>query len=530
MPHTSAPAVCCHTSHVSFFSMPKVKTTTAETTTVTVRPPIIVVMGHIDHGKSTLLDYIRKTNVTEKETGGITQHISAYEVLHKTEKGEKKRITFLDTPGHEAFQKMRFRGAEIADIAILVVSAEDGVKAQTLEALACITKSGIPYIVAITKIDKTSSNIERTKQTLIEHGVYLEGLGGQIPYVPLSAKLGDGVSDLLDMMLLIAELEELSGTPQKLAEGVVIESNLDPQKGISAALIIKDGSIKKGMFIASDSSVAPVRIMEDFMGKALSEATFSSPIRIVGWNIMPQAGAPFRTFLTRRDAEQAASETVNRVATKSPASIPPAEGEAEKAIIPIILKADVLGSLDAILHELEKLNTDRAVLKVIQKSVGSISESDVKAASSIAGTLVIGFNTKVDNPARDFAERMGVEVKVFDIIYKLSEWLAEVVATRTPKIETEEVTGRAKILKSFSRVKDKQILGARVETGSLKLKASVRIIRRDVEVGRGTVVSLEQNKVAVSKIDQGNEFGAQIQSKIELLPGDYIEMVMRGSI
>lgn len=493
------------------------------------RPPIIVVMGHIDHGKSTLLDYIRKTNVVEKEAGGITQHLSAYEVVHKNDKGDEKRITFLDTPGHEAFQKMRFRGAEIADIAILVVSAEDGVKAQTLEALQCVQKSGIPFIVAINKIDKPHANIERTKQTLIEAGIYLEGLGGDIPYVPISAKHGDGVPELLDMMLLVAELQELQGNPEKLAEGVVIESNLDAKKGISATLVIRDGSLQKGMFLASGSAVAPVRIMEDFMGKPLAAATFARPIRIVGWSSIPQAGAAFGTFTSKKDAEQAAAaESAN--AKETVAQTVAEEASGERAIIPVILKADVLGSLDAIEHELLKVNTDRARIKIIQKNVGSISENDVKVASGVEGTLVIGFNTKIDSPARDFADRTGVHVQIFDIIYKLSEWLTEVVAVRTPKIETEEVTARAKILKSFSRVKDKQVIGARVESGTIKLKSPVRIIRRDVEVGRGQIVSLQQNKAPAQKVEGGYEFGAQIQSKIELMPGDYLEMVVRTTI
>ena len=490
----------------------------------TERPPIVVVMGHIDHGKSTLLDSIRKSNVVAGEAGGITQHISAYEVTHQNEKGEEKRITFLDTPGHEAFQKMRFRGAEIADIAILVVSAEEGVKAQTLEALECITKSAIPFIVAINKIDRPNANIERTKQSLVEHGVYLEGMGGQVPSVAISAKQGDGIPELLDMMLLVAELEDLKGNPNKLAEGVIIESHLDSKKGISATVIIRDGTLRKGMFIASGGSVAPVRIMEDFTGKPIQEATFSSPVRIVGWSAVPFVGAPFGSFENKRDAEQAASETAPASTTAGNTGM---EAEVEGVLsLPIILKADVLGSLDALEHEFQKLTTDRVKLRVIQKNVGAISENDIKVASGIEGTLVLGFNTKIDGPARDLAERAGVEVQTFDIIYKLSEWLAEIVAARTPKVQTEEVTGRAKILKSFSRVKDKQVIGARAEQGTLVLKGQVRIIRREVEIGRGTIVSLQQSKTTVQKIDAGNEFGAQIQSKIELVPGDYLETVV----
>lgn len=504
---------------------PKAKTTTTKAEAPPARPPIIVVMGHIDHGKSTLLDHIRKSNVVEGEAGGITQHISAYEVVHNNDKGQEKRITFLDTPGHAAFQKMRFRGAEIADIAVLVVSAEDGVKAQTLEALECIKKSAIPFIVAINKIDKPNANIERTKQTLLEHNVYLEGLGGDVPWVPISAKQGDGIPELLDMMLLVAELEELTGSPEKLAEGVVIESNMDAKKGISATLIIRDGSLKKGMFVASGTSVTPIRIIEDFTGKQITEATFSSPISVLGWSALPKAGAAFATFTNKKDAEQVATRNTE---VGTPARLGTVEKD-EKFTIPIIVKADVIGSLDALEHEMNKLTTERARLRLIQQNVGAISENDIKVASGIEGTLVVGFNTKMDGAARDLAERTGVEVRMFDIIYKLSEWLAEVLEERTPKVAAEEVTGSAKILKCFSVVKDKQVVGARVEAGTMHLKASVRIKRRDTEIGRGTIVSLQQNKADVKKVEQGLEFGAQIQSKIDLAPGDYLETVIMTS-
>lgn len=506
--------------------MSKLKTTTATSGNIS-RPPIVVVMGHIDHGKSTLLDYIRKSNVVEKEAGGITQHISAYEVTHKNDKGEEKRITFLDTPGHEAFQKMRFRGAEIADIAILVVSAEDGVKAQTLEAIECINKSAIPFIVAINKIDKPNADVERTKLALLEHGVYLEGMGGQISFIPISAKQGTGIPELLDMMLLQAELEELTGNTEKLAEGVIIESNLDPKKGISATLIIRDGSIEKGMFVAAGSAVAPVRIMEDFKGAQIEKSTFSSPIRIVGWSSIPAAGAAFGTFATKKDAEQVAAlatPTTRGTIVQTIAD----ETAAGKTVIPVILKADVIGSLDAIEHELEKLGTEQVRLRVIQKNVGSISENDVKVASGVEGTLVVGFNAKIDSPARDLAERTRVEIQTFDIIYKLSEWLAEIVAARAPKVETEEVIGRAKVLKYFSSVKDKHVLGARMESGTLKNKSAVRIIRKEIEVSRGHITSLQQNKIAEGKVEQG-EFGAQIQSKIEPMPGDYLEAIAHST-
>ena len=275
-------------------------TTTNKQPNIIERPPVICIMGHIDHGKSTLLDYIRKTTVAEKEAGGITQRISAYEVVHKNKIGKGNKITFLDTPGHEAFCAIRERGVDVADIAVLVVSAEDGVKKQTIEALKCIKDSGIPYIVAINKIDKPGADVEKTKQNLAENEIYIEGYGGTVPWVPISAKTGEGVSELLDMMLLVAEMGELKGDMNKYAEGVVIEANLDSHQGISGTLIIKDGALRTGMHIASGGSIASTRFIEDFAGRKIIEAGFSSPIKVVGFNGLPAVGSTFKSFGTKK--------------------------------------------------------------------------------------------------------------------------------------------------------------------------------------------------------------------------------------
>lgn len=477
------------------------------------RSPVIVVMGHIDHGKSALLDYVRKTNVVENEHGGITQHISAYELTHKD-----RRITFLDTPGHEAFKKMRSRGAEVADIAILVVSAEEGVKAQTLEALKCIRESKTPFIVAINKIDKPGANVEKIKQNLLENEIYLEGLGGDVPFVPVSAKTGEGIPELLDMMLLVADLEELSGDASKNAEGIVIESNLDQQKGISASLIIKDGTLKSGMFVVAGDAMSPVRIMEDFLGKTIKQASFSSPIRIVGFNKVPQVGAKFSTYEKKKDAEKATANNTDNIENASPRL------ESDKNLIelPIVLVADVLGTLDAIEHEFEKLKNDSVKIRVIKKGVGRISEDDIKTASGKEGTLVIGFNTKIDGPAQSLANRLSIEIKTFDIIYKIAEYLEEVVKERTPKVEVEEKTGEAKILRIFSKTKDKQVLGGKILDGEITLKGNINILRRGENIGKGVVVNLQQNKVNVKQVSEG-EFGAQIQTKTEISEGDTFE-------
>lgn len=493
------------------------------------RPPIVVIMGHIDHGKSSLLDYIRKSNVVAGEAGGITQHLSAYEVEHQVERKPKdliasNRITFLDTPGHEAFSKMRARGAGVADIAVLVVSAEDGVKEQTKEALKSIKEAGIPYIVAINKIDKPNANIERTKQNLAENEIYLEGFGGDVPFVPISAKLGTGVPELLDMMLLVAEMENLTGDMSLPAEGVVVESNIDTKRGTSATLIITNGTLKKGMFILAEESMSPVRAIENFLGKQVSEATFSSPIQITGFDSVPSVGSTFRAYTNKKDAERVQLE-LREAKSKEPVkalirTIPLAE---DALVVPIVLKSDVAGTLEAIEKELSKIERERVVIKIIAKGVGTIGENDAKLAAGSTNAIILGFHTKVERGAEDIAERFGITIKTFDIIYKLSEWLNEELDNRTPKIMGEEVVGTAKILKTFSATKHKQVIGGKVTSGALEVGAQVKIMRREVEIGRGKIEGLQAQKLAAKKVEEGNECGMMIDAKIEIAGGDILE-------
>lgn len=483
------------------------------------RPPVIAIVGHVDHGKSTLLDYIRKTNVVAGEAGGITQLLSAYEVIRKNDKGAEKRITFLDTPGHEAFSGMRGRGVEAADIAVLLVSAEDGVKAQTLEALESIKAAGAPFIVAINKIDKPAANPEKVKADLAEREVYVEGFGGNVPCVLISAKTGAGVPELLDMLLLVAELEELKGDRGKPAEGLVIESHLDQKRGLTATLLIKDGSLRKGAFVVSGDAIAPARRIEDFSGQSVEEATFSSPVTIAGFNKLPGIGACFETFSTKKEAEAAAELLVKDRTVSDEAAL--SEG---MVLVPIIIKADVAGQLEALEKELSKLKPEGVIPKIAQKGVGAVSESDVKLADSLKGAVVVAFGVKVDKTAADLAERLGVRINSFDVIYKLTEWLAQELAGRKIKVAVEETSGTAKVLKCFSRVKDKQIVGGRVQTGSIVSGGKVKIIRRDFELGRGEIMELQQHKSKVGEVPEGNEFGVMIESKTEIAPGDEIEV------
>lgn len=486
-------------------------------THITERPPIVVIMGHIDHGKSTLLDYIRSTNIVATEAGGITQHISAYEAVHKNTDGKERKITFLDTPGHEAFKGMRSRGARVADIAVLVVSAEDGVKAQTIEAYKSIIEAKVPYIVAINKIDKPNANVEKTKQTLAEAEIYVEGYGGDIPWVAISAKSGQGIPELLDVMILLAEINELKGDESKPAEGVIIESKMDPKKGIIATLVVTDGTLKKGMFVVAEGTMNPVRTIENFLGKPIESATFSSPIRLTGWTGVPNVGARFTSYEKKKDAEGAVANAITHKKAVTKDSLP-----VDGVLFPIILRTDVAGSLEALEHEIGKLKHDRVILKIIQKGVGAINESDIKLAFGANKPAVIAFHTKADTNAIDLAARNNVEIQKFDIIYKLTEWLEEEIKKRAPHIEMVEKLGEFKIIRYFSQQKELQVIGGAVLSGKIQHGARFKILRRDVEIGEGKIVELQSQKVKVQEVPEGNECGLQVESKITLAERDVL--------
>lgn len=490
------------------------KKTKASTNTLTKRPPIVVVMGHIDHGKSTLLDYIRSSNNTAKEAGGITQHLSAYVVKHKTKDGADESITFLDTPGHEAFQKMRLRGADVADVAILVVSAEDGVKPQTLEALESIKQANIPYIVAINKIDKPSADIPRVQASLIENEIYIEGMGGDIPWIGISAKTGEGISDLLDLVILAADLIELNGDTSAPATGQVLEGKVDPKRGNTATLLIKNGTLKSGMFVVAGNCFAPVRIMEDYLGKTIKEASLSTPVGIVGFSGIPPAGSPFYTVKSKKEAEAALAQIIK------PAVV--AQVRSSLPTVPILIKAGALGAIEAIEHELSKFSSERINVRVIDTGVGDITASDVQNVSATKNAIIVGFTVKVERQAVDLAERLGVEINTFDIIYELSDWLNTALKNRTPQMEEMIFTGKVKILKHFSVQKNTHVIGARMEEGHIKMNQKVKITRRDIEIGKGTIKNLQQQKSDVQKIDEG-EFGMQLETRADIAPGDYLE-------
>ncbi len=479
------------------------------------RPPIVTVMGHIDHGKSTLLDYIRKTKVVDSEAGGITQHISAYEVEHVTPAGETRRITFLDTPGHEAFQHLRSRGSSAADLAILVVAADDGVKPQTLEALKAIEQAGIPYLVAISKIDKNNADIERAKSSLVEHGIYLEGMGGSVPYVPISSKTGEGVPALLDLLLLAADLEELTGDPDAPASGLVIESHCDARRGVSAVLVIKDGSLRAGEYVVAGTASAPLRIMEDFLGKKVDHATFSSPLMVVGFTDTPPVGQPFTTVPTKKDAQRLVQAFALDQHVVSEAIAADEDGA---YVLPVIIKSDVVGSIEAIKHELKKREDERTHIRVIHEGVGAIAEGDVKLATGSKDTIIIGFNVGADAAAQEMADRLDVELARFAIIYELADWLPGAIAMRRPKLRGERELGRAKVLKTFSFTHKVQTVGCRVESGTLSAHDRIKLLRGDTEYGRGTVATLKSGKSDASRVEAGTDCGAQLHCELETQP------------
>lgn len=485
------------------------------------RPPVVAVLGHIDHGKSSLIDYIRKTNITASEAGGITQHASVYEITHTSKDGRAKKITFLDTPGHEAFASIRTRCTNIADIAALIVSAEDGVKPQTLEIIKYIKECGMPILVVITKIDKPSADVLRTKQNLAENDVYVEGYGGDTPVVEVSAVSGQGVDEFLDMICLMAEISANSGDREALGRGVIVEARRDSKRGIIAVGIIKDGTVRQGLFAAAQDSIAPIRFLLDAEGNTVEELSFSSPVQIVGWDNLPEIGSEFQTFLKKKDAQEFVDLNKSRVS----------ESKSEEKLsedvntLPIVVKADTAGSLEALTEELKKVSRERIVPKIVLSGIGSVSENDIKAAFSAKGALIFTFNSKVDPQAGLLAERLGIKILNFNIIYEFTDKVKELLEEREPKIEVEEIASTSKVLKTFGVTKDKQVVGARVLSGIFKRGAIVKIIRRDIEIGQGKVKELQQAKVATDSAIEGTEFGTMIESKIEIVPGDMLNTV-----
>ena len=491
------------------------------------RPPVICVMGHVDHGKTSLLDAIRKTHVTDKEAGGITQHIGAYTVTVPS--GEK--ITFLDTPGHEAFTAMRMRGANATDIAILVVAADDGVMPQTVEAINHAKAAGIEVIVAINKIDKPAANIERVKQELTEYGLIAEDWGGSTVFCPVSAKKGDGIEELLEMILLTADVLELKANPKRQARGLVIEAQLDKGRGPVATVLVQKGTLHVGDFISAGACYGKVRAMIDDKGRRLKEAGPSTPVEILGLSDVPQAGEVFlshdsdKTAKTYAETYMAEYKARMLEETKKRMSLDDLFGKIQEGNLKelnIIVKADVQGSVEAVKQSLTKLSNEEVVVKCIHGGVGLINESDVVLASA-SNAIIIGFNSRPDATAKATAEREGVEIKLYRVIYQAIEDIERAMKGMLDPIYEEKVIGHAEVRQIFKASAVGNIAGSYVLDGVFQRGCKVRISREGKQIYEGELASLKRFKDDVKEVKAGFECGLVFDGFDQMKELDIVE-------
>ena len=497
----------------------------AEDTQVT-RPPVVCVMGHVDHGKTSLLDAIRETHVTAKESGGITQKIGAYTVSINDH-----LITFLDTPGHEAFTAMRMRGAQATDIAILVVAADDGVMPQTIEAINHAKAAGVEIIVAVNKIDKPSANIEKVKQELTEYELIPEDWGGSTIFVPVSAHTHEGIQDLLEMILLTAEVMELKANPNRAARGLVIEAELDKGKGSVATVLVQKGTLHVGDAIAAGSAHGRVRAMMDDKGRRVKEAGPSQPVEILGLNDVPNAGEVFVGCESDKEARAFAETFIsqNKVKlleeTKSKMSLDDLFNQIQEGNLKeldIVVKADVQGSVEAIKQSLLKLSNDEVVVKIIHGGVGAINESDVILASA-SNAIIIGFNVRPDATAKDIAEREGVDLRLYRVIYNAIEDVEAAMKGMLDPVFEEKVLGHAEVRQTFKASGVGTIAGAYVLDGIFERNCSVRLIRDGIVVFDGPLASLKRFKDDVKEVRTGYECGLVFENYNDIKEGDQVE-------
>ncbi len=483
----------------------------------------MVVLGHIDHGKSSLLEAIKDFRITAKESGGITQHIGAYQIEEK-----KGKITFLDTPGHEAFSQMRSRGAKVADIAILVIDAVEGLKPQTKEVLLNIKETNIPFIVALNKIDKPEANPEKVKGTLSKEGFLVESMGGKIPSIEVSAKTKKGIPELLELILLISEMEELKADFKKPAEGVVIESYLDNSRGPTATLLLTDGCLKAGEIIATSSAFVKVKSIENFQKKQIKEAFPSDPVIIFGFNQVPKVGEEFKVFPDLESAEKHIA--ISKKERKSPEIVEALEGQ---RILNLIIKADVLGSLEAVEGILKSLPQEKVILRILKSEVGNINESDIKLASSARATI-LGFRVKADQTAAKISEREKTRILLFEVIYELVEGVRKLMEKIVQSQDVRTDLGKAKVLAKFLTDKNRQIIGCRVTEGETRKGASIEVFRNEEKIGQGKMINLQRNKKDAALIQKGEECGILFEGEVKIEEGDilllYTEERIKGQL
>ena len=489
------------------------------------RAPIITVMGHVDHGKTSLLDAIRKTNVTASESGGITQHIGASEVMINGQK-----IVFLDTPGHEAFTAMRARGAHITDIAVLVVAADDSVKPQTIESISHAKAAGVPIIVAINKIDKPGANPDKVKQDLTEHGILVEDWGGDVISVPVSAKTGEGIVNLLEMILLQAEVLELKANPSRLAMGSVIEARLDKNKGPVATLLVTNGTLKTGMSVVAGTCSGRIRLMTNYKGDTIKKAGPATAVEILGLTDVPEAGDEFNAVKEDKVAREIAEnrkaklreEILARNASTTLEQLFSQIQEGEVKDLNLIIKGDVQGSIGAIVSSLEKLNNENVRVKIIHTGVGTVTESDVMLAGT-TGSIIIGFNVRPTTAVQTFADRENIQIRLYRVIYDIINDVEDAMKGMLDPEFKEEVLGKVQVRETFKVPNVGIIAGAYVQEGKVIRNAEIRLVRDGIVIHEGKISSLRRFKDDAKEVNQGYECGIGIENYNDIKVDDIIE-------
>lgn len=496
------------------------------------RPPVITVMGHVDHGKTSILDRIRNSRVAGREAGGITQHIGAYTI-----RVNDKKIVFLDTPGHEAFTAMRIRGAQVTDVSILVVAADDGVMPQTIEAINHSKAAGVPIIVAINKIDKENANIERVKTELAENGLVPEDWGGDTVLVPVSARTGEGIDDLLEMILMVAEMEELKANPNRLAVGTVIEAQLDKGRGPTATILVQKGTLKHSDMVFSGQASGRIRAMFNDQGKQVKKAGPSTPVLILGLNEVPEAGDMIYAVKDEKEARNYAQKIKDhnreeQIKSSSTMNLDELFGkisDGETKDLNIIIKTDVKGTIDAIKQSLIKLSNEEVKVNIIHGAVGGITESDVNLASA-SSAIIIGFNVRPTQVAMDMAKNESIEIRTYRVIYDAIEDVKNAITGMLKPQYQEEVLGRATVRDTFKVPGVGTVAGVYVNTGKLTRNATVRLLRDEILIFEGPVSSLKRYKDDVKELTQGYEGGMGLENYNDIKPGDVLEAYVLNEV
>ena len=479
------------------------------------RQPVVVVLGHVDHGKSSLLEAIKDFKITSKESGGITQHIGAYEVEHKG-----KKITFIDTPGHEAFSAMRVRGASVADIALLVVDASQSVQPQTKEAIMAIKKAGIPMIVVLNKIDIPTADPERIKRELAKIDVLVESMSGQIPSVNVSAKEKTGINELLEMILLVSEMQDLKQDIESPAQGLVIESYMEAQKGPVATVIVERGILSKKDIIATDLSLAKVKLLEDFRGKKIDKAYPSQPAIILGFEKVPGVGEKFKSYST---VEEAVAR-IKKEEHKREINTTVLDTNSGKKVLNIILKGDCFGSLEAIEGMLKNLPQDKVILRILKSEIGDINESDAKLAQ-MSKSQIIGFRIKINKGVLQLLkkdEKKKVRIKTFDIIYELIQEVRNAMEKSLEQEVARQDVGKIKALIIFFGEKNRQIVGGKIIEGEIRKGAKLEVFRNEEKIGSGKIINLQRDKKDMEILVKRDECGILFEGNVKIEKGDVL--------